>query len=73
MTSLSEIEKAITQLRDDEAYQLAAWLQNYLDEKWDRQIVTDLETGKLDSLIERVEADIAEGKLRNLNEILDNS
>jgi hypothetical protein len=59
MTSLLEIEAAIKQLPESDVHKLAAWLQEYLDETWDRQIEEDLISGKLDNLIAQAEADIA--------------
>ena len=72
MTTLPEIESAIQQLPDAEASQLSAWLQTYLEEKWDRQIETDVASGKLDKLIAKAEADIAVGNVRDLDEVLHN-
>ncbi len=72
MTALLEIEAAIKRLPESEIRQLSEWLQDYLDEKWDQQIESDLVSGKLDQLIAKVEADIAENKVRGLNEILHN-
>lgn len=73
MTSLAEIEAAITKLPEDEARQLAAWLQEYLDQKWDQQIASDLAAGKLDRLIQQAESDIAAGRVRDLDEVLRNT
>jgi hypothetical protein len=50
MVTLSEIEAAIRQLPEGDIRQLAAWIQEYLDDRWDRQIERDLKSGKLDSL-----------------------
>jgi superfamily I DNA and/or RNA helicase len=58
MTTLLEIEAAIKQLPERDARKLAAWLQAYLDERWDRQIEEDLTSGKLDILIAQAEADM---------------
>lgn len=49
MNALPEIETAIKQLPEHDVRQLARWLQNYLNEKWDRQMEEDLATGKLDA------------------------
>jgi hypothetical protein len=65
MTTLTEIESAIQQLPESDIRQLSGWLQSYLDEIWDRQMETDLASGKLDRLIERAEADIAAGRVRS--------
>jgi hypothetical protein len=69
MTNLLEIEAAIKQLPENDVRQLATWLQNYLNEKWDRQIESDLASGKLDALIAKAEADIAANNVRDLDEI----
>jgi hypothetical protein len=54
-----DVEEAIKQLPQNEARDLAKWLQEYLDERWDQQIEDDLMAGKLDHLIAKVEASIA--------------
>lgn len=69
MTNLLEIEAAIKQLPENDVRQLVTWLQNYLNEKWDRQIESDLASGKLDALIAKAEADIAANNVRDLDEI----
>jgi len=72
MTSLPEIEAAIAQLLEGDVRQLWVWLQEYLDEMWDRQIEADLTSGKLDKLLAQAEADIAANQVRDLNEVLRN-
>ncbi|MBW4577710.1 MAG: hypothetical protein KME08_20965 [Aphanothece sp. CMT-3BRIN-NPC111] len=72
MTTLPEIEVAIKQLPESDARKLAAWLQTYLNETWDRQIESDLTSGKLDTLIAKAEADIAANNVRDVDEILRN-
>lgn len=73
MLSRSEIETAIQQLPENEIRALASWLKIYLDDRWDQQLRSDLESGKLDSLIARAEADIAADHVRELDEVLHNS
>ena len=73
MITLLEIETAIKQLPEGDIRQLSGWLQAYMDEMWDRQIEADLVSGKLDHLIDRAEADIAANKIKNLNEVLNNT
>ncbi|NJK74357.1 MAG: hypothetical protein HC942_10040 [Microcoleus sp. SU_5_6] len=72
MNTRLEVESAIEQLPEAEVRELAKWLQEYLDERWDRQIEADLASGKLDRLIARAEADIANGNVRDLDEVLRN-
>jgi hypothetical protein len=73
MKNLSDIENAIENLPESDARQLAEWLQKYLDDLWDRKMVVDLESGRLDSLIAKAEANIEANQIKDLNEILDNS
>lgn len=72
MTTVAEIEAAIRQLPEDEARQLSAWLVDYLDDAWDAQMQADVEAGRLDGLIAKAEAEIAAGKVRDLDEVLNN-
>ncbi len=60
-----EVESAIKQLPEAEVRNLAMWLQEYLDEMWDRQMEADLASGKLDRPIAQVEADIQNGNVRD--------
>jgi len=50
--------------------QLADWLQNYLDERWDEQIEADFTSGKLDHLTAQAKSDIASNQVRDLDEVL---
>jgi len=70
MTTLLEIAAAIQDLPEDEVRELSAWLQGYLDERWDRQLEEDVATGRLDTLIAKAEADIAANNVRDLDEVL---
>lgn len=70
MNTRLEVESAIKRLPEDEVRDLAKWLQEYLDEMWDRQIEADLTSGKLERLIARAEEDIAGNKVRVLDEVL---
>jgi hypothetical protein len=69
-TTRLEVESAIKRLSESEVRDLAKWLQEYLDEMWDRQIEADLTSGKLDRLIAQAEEDIAAGNVRDLDEVL---
>lgn len=73
MGTLPEIEAAIKQLPDSDIRQLATWLEEYLEQMWDKQIENDLTSGKLDELIAKAEVDIADKQARDINEILNNS
>ena len=73
MKTLIEIETAIKALSKSDARKLAEWLNEYLDDDWDKQMQTDLATGKLDNFIAKAESDIEANRVRNLNEIIDNT
>ena len=70
MTTRLEVESAIKQLPEGEVRDLAKWLQEYLDERWDRQLEADLASGKLDRLIAQAEEDIATNNVKDLDEVL---
>ena len=72
MTNRLEVESAIKQLPESEIRALANWLQEYLDEMWDKQIEADFAAGKLDHLIAKAEANIATNEVRGLDEVLGN-
>ncbi|MEB3311958.1 MAG: hypothetical protein VKJ02_17170 [Snowella sp.] len=59
MTTRLEVESAIKQLPENEVRDLVQWLQEYLNNLWDKQLENDLISGKLDHIIAQVEADIA--------------
>jgi hypothetical protein len=72
MKNLIELEAEIKHLPENEIRQLTKRLQDYLDEKWDRQMETDLTSGRLDRLIAKAEADIAANHVKDLDEVLHN-
>jgi hypothetical protein len=72
MSTRLEVQSAIEQLPKQEIRDLSKWLQEYLDEDWDRQIEADFGAGKLDRLIAKAESDIANNNVRKLDEVLDN-
>ncbi len=50
MTKLEDIQKAVTQLTDEERTKLLAWLAELDAQAWDEQIERDAKAGKLDKL-----------------------
>lgn len=73
MTDLAEIESAIQKLPQSEVRQLVDRLQEYLENEWDKQIEADANSGKLNDLIARAEADIDAGQVKRLDEIIRNT
>lgn len=70
MSTVTEIQQAITQLSPAEQRQLAIWFEEALEDAWDAQIEEDVKAGRLDDLVAQAEADIAAGRVKPLNEVL---
>ncbi len=73
MSLLLEIKSVITRLSQEEVNELLCWLQEYVDDEWDRQLKVDAKSGKLDKLVQQARADIAANQVKSLNEILNDS
>ena len=73
MSSIAEIEQAITALPPGKFAELARWFDEERNRKWDRQIELDSESGALDPLLREVEQDIAGGRMRPTDELCDES
>lgn len=61
MTTVQEIEAAITRLPSNDVANLMQWLTEYHANLWDQQIEQDLEAGRLDALLADVEREYAAG------------
>lgn len=59
--SVQEIEIAITKLPITDIEALLKWLEEYHEQIWDEQIEQDLETGRLDSLLDEVDKEYEAG------------
>ena len=73
MSMIEEIEAAIRKLPAEDQLRLAQRIQDVLWEAWDRQIEDDSRAGRLDHILAEVDADIAAGRTKPLDEILDDS
>jgi hypothetical protein len=73
MNSLTEIKTAIADLPEAEMRQLSDWLQTYLNDGWDQQMAADASSGKLDRLLQKVNADIEANRIKPLDEIFHDS
>ena len=62
MSTVKDIESAITRLDPKEVHAVADWLQEYREELWDKQITADAKAGKLDSLIKKAKSGHRAGK-----------
>ena len=62
MSTVQEIEAAITRLEPKKIHAVADWLQEYREGLWDKQIEADAKAGKLDPLIKKAKASYRAGK-----------
>lgn len=66
MTKLEAIEKAITELSDDERAKLRAFLEELEEQAFDARIERDAAAGKLDKLEERARENYRAGRVKDL-------
>ena len=71
MSTVAEIESALRSLPIHDARTVADWLQDYLDQQWDRQIEQDAKSGKLDKLAAEALAEYKAGQCKPLDEVID--
>jgi hypothetical protein len=64
--SIKEIEAAITKLPPKQLGELIDWLADYHHQVWDKQIEDDLEAGRLDAVLAKVENDYQAGLAKPL-------
>ena len=66
MSKVEKIQAAIQSLTEEEYVSLRRWFTEKDWEKWDKQIVEDSESGKLDFLIKEALEEKEKGKLKEL-------
>ena len=55
--TVQEIEQAVTRLESEDLAEFTAWFADYRARLWDAQIERDLKKGRLDALLEEVDAE----------------
>jgi hypothetical protein len=63
---IAEIESAIAELPAKDFAELMAWLQEYRQRVWDRQIEDDLAAGRLDAIVAEANEEYRQGLARPL-------
>ena len=63
---IKEIEAAIAQLAPKDVVELLEWLEEYHAQLWDKQIESDLESGRLDAMLAEVDAEYEAGQAQPL-------
>jgi hypothetical protein len=62
MSTVQEIEAAISKLKPEEIAAVADWLAEFREELWDRQMAQDAAAGKLDALMQEAKTAYRDGK-----------
>lgn len=66
MSTVQEIEAAISKLKPEEIKAVGNWLDGLREEMWDRQIEADAKAGRLDMLMEEAKQDYLAGRCKPL-------
>ncbi|MGL6342375.1 MAG: hypothetical protein ACRC80_24925 [Waterburya sp.] len=66
MSTVKQIEAEILKLSPQELSQLANWVLDLDEQRWDDQIKQDIEAGKLDFLAQEALAEFEAGNCRTL-------
>ena len=66
MSTVREIEEAVSQLSSQELATFRSWFAEFDAALWDRQIEEDVAAGRLDDLAKEALADFQEGRCTDL-------
>ncbi len=62
MTTVQEIENAVTLLPKPELDRFRIWFEKFDANVWDKQFEEDVQTGKLDQMADQALKDLKEGR-----------
>ena len=75
--AVQKLTEQVKSLPHKELDEFLSWLADYelqQEDDWDREIERDSQPGgKLDAVLQRVRRDVAEGRTKPLNEVLDDA
>jgi hypothetical protein len=66
MTTVEDIEKAVTKLPADQLAEFRAWFEEFEAARFDEKIERDAKAGRLDRLANQAVADFRAGRVREL-------
>jgi hypothetical protein len=66
MSTIDEIERAVTDLSADDLSRFREWFLVFDAEAWDRQFEEDAAAGRLDALADEALADLSAGRTKPL-------
>ena len=64
--SVQELEAAVTHLSKQALAAFSQWFEQYVADKWDRQIEADIRAGRFESAGKRAKADYEAGRCTEL-------
>jgi hypothetical protein len=73
MSTVQEIKAAIRALPDSDFRELSQAIDEMEAERFDRTLEAAAQSGKLDKWLNKVDADIDAGRVKPLDEIIDNT
>ena len=69
--SVEELEKAVATLPPEDYKSFRNWFADFDMAQWDKQIEADSKAGRLDHIIDEIESDIENGRVKPLDEVTD--
>jgi len=66
MSTVLEIETAISKLSREERFAFRAWVEDFDAEAWDKQFEEDARSGRLDALADEALRDLRESRFTDL-------
>jgi len=60
--SVEELQTAVSDLRNEKLERFSCWFEEYLADRWDRQIEADILAGRLDAAGRRADEDFEAGR-----------
>jgi hypothetical protein len=60
--SVEDLESAISRLSAEELARFSAWFEDFMADRWDRQIEADIKAGRLDAAGKRADEDFEAGR-----------
>lgn len=66
MSTIEEIESAVSKLAPSDYEKFRQWLADYHNQKWDKEMEEDARSGRLDALAKEALDDLKNGRCTNL-------
>ncbi len=73
MSTVAEMKAAFERLPERDAWELAGWIEQVMEQRWDQQIAEDIAAGRLDKLADQAIAHYQAGRVKPLREFLDHA